>query len=281
MRRRIRHHRTRHHKRSSSVEEVFANEPPLKKVRPGENDSSTKYFAPEPVEEKTVDKDVTKFLLEESAGRGEEKEKPQRQNVFDEPEHGRRDLTNWYIIATAAIIFIVLATYLANLDLTRPKNETAERTEAERTEGQETENATAPVTTPSVNVTTPLQDFVLNITGLRTVEDFEQLDNDLGDLINDCNRSRKCKAVLKGYRKIGLRTDSTSYTFTINRDGRIIDLKRELKSGTDVVIDASEDDLVALYNALAINDEEIVLLKLRKILPDEVLLRALQGMMAG
>ncbi|GEM_PF-4682342 len=280
-------HRSRHHKHQSAAE-VFAEEPPLKKVRPGDEDSSTKYFVPEPVEEKTVDKDVTKFLLEESMTKTAEKEEGEQErpeklprNVFEEPERGRRDMTNWYVIATAAIILIVLMIYFTNLDLTRPRNETAGQTGAEETGWPESSNASAPVVAPSPNATTALKDFTLNITGLRTVGDFRQLDNNLGNLVNECNRSDRCKAALKGYRKVGLRTQSKSYTFTINRDGRIVNLRHQLESGTNFVMDASEEDLVALYNALAINDEETVLLKLQRILPPEVMLQAMQGMMAG
>lgn len=280
-------HRPRHKHKSAT--EVFDEASP-KKVRPGEDDFSTRYFVPEPVEEKTVDKDVTKFLLEEShaetkteerEGQGR-RERPSRGNAIDEPEQGKRDLTNWYVITTVVIIVIVLITAIANHTSTG-KGEMTNGSAAQETgtPGQDGENATASVVAPLPNATTALKDFTLNITGLRTVENFRQLDNNLGDLVNECNRSERCKAALKGYRKVGLRTQSKSYTFTISKDGRIVDLRRQLESGTNFVMDASEEDLVALYNALAINDEETVLLKLQRILPPEVMLQAMQGMMAG
>jgi len=280
-------HRPRHKHKSAA--EVFDETSP-KKVKRGEDDFSTRYFVPEPVEEKTVDKDVTKFLLEESHAetsteeREEQgrKEKPPRASVLDEPEHGKRDLTNWYVITTVAIIIIVLITAIAN-HKSSGKEEMANGSAERETEtpGQDDENASAPVAAPLPDAATALKDFTLNITGLRTVGDFRQLDNNLGNLVNECNRSERCKAALKGYRKVGLRTQSKSYTFTISKDGRIVDLRRQLESGTNFVMDASEEDLVALYNALAINDEETVLLKLQRILPPEVMLQAMQGMMAG
>lgn len=269
--------------RRSKQEIAVPEEPPPKKVKPGEEESSVKYFAPEPVTEDDVDKNVTTFLLEETTGEGKKEKTPrEEEGPSEEPT---RDLTKWYIVGLVLIILVIWIIHYQNLQAKKDlqedeKNQTIVPVADIIEQADSLLNQSSRIGTSSANATA-LQDFVLNTTGLRPIDDIEQLDDNLANLVNECNTSNRCKAVLRRYQKIGLLTESYQYTIAMDEDGRIVDLSRALEANPDFVVEASDEDLLALYNALAINDEETMLLKLQKILPSEVSLRVMQGMMAG
>jgi hypothetical protein len=253
------------------------------KERAKEEASDIKYFAPEPIEKEKVDKEVTQFLLEEAPDTGRPG-KASREELLEEPERPSRDMTNWYVLATVVVLLIVVIMYYVNIKTAEQEPSAMPAAPVEiPLEEPAAVNQTPVTIQPQEAATnlTGLRDLVLNTTGMKPVKDFEELSDNAADIINDCNQSPRCKAALKGYQKIGLRTESTSYTIRIDKDGRIVDLRETLEAETNFVIDASEEDLVGLYNGLATNDEDIVLLKLQKILPSQVLIGVMQGMMAG
>ena len=243
-----------------------------------EESSNVKYFAPESTEQTHVDKDVTHFLLEETS----DTPTPPSPRMKAEDREGK-DMSKWYVLATLSIFFIILVLYLVNTDFSAKEktNTTAETdNQTEINDSSLTENKSM-ITGPINPKIGELRDFTLATVGLRPAKTFLELHNRKDNLINDCNDSAACKSTLKGYKKLGLRTESHSYTITINKDGRITDLRSELEAGTNFVIDASEGDILALYNAIAINDEETALLKLQKILPSDFYLHLLQSVMAS
>ncbi len=270
-----------HHKVLRKQEQVPPPETLVKAVKTTEEPPNIRYFSPES-EEKNVDRDVTDFLLKETETNGQKLPTPKE---IEEPEEKHsRDLTNWYVIVTGFVILLVLVIFLINLDISSLSNNRDDETD--ETETSIESPVTIPLENRSAISTTPtnssgLRDFMLPQTELKPVQDFETLDDKKSDLINKCNDSVKCKAMLKGYTKLGIRTQSHSYTFTMDNNGKITDFKTRLDSGTDTVIDASEEDVLALYNAFAIGDEETFLLKLEKVLPPELRQEVMEGMMAG
>jgi len=230
-------------------------------------DIGTKYFSEEPDEK--IDTGITDFLLEESGEKG-----PQPDEIRVPPLIEREDARgSWYILATVFVILVVIITYYVNLDVV----ETVKNGEPEVMEspfeiilGDET------TVVPTIEIA-PVkpEDFTLETEGLRLVRDFRELENKRGDIINLCNENVRCTGFLKGYRNIGIRAGGTSYTMSMNAEGKIIDLQLSIQGKIDFVIDAKEEDMVALYNGFAMNDEEVVLLKLTKIIPPNVLFRAM------
>lgn len=270
----------KHHQKQRPI---TPEEPPPEKVKPGEEESSVRYFAPEPVTEEDVDKNVTTFLLEETTDKGkQEKTVKEEEEIREEPT---RDFTKWYVVGLVLIIIVIGTIHYQNLQAKKDlegseKNQTTVPVAEIIEQADMLLNQSPPMAGVLQNAAS-LRDFVLNTTGLRPIDDIERLDDNLANLVNECNTSNKCKAVLQEYQKIGLLTESHQYTIAMDKDGRIVDLSRELETDTNFVVETSNEDLIALYNALAINDEETTLLKLQKILPPNVLLRVTQGMMAG
>ncbi len=262
------------------------------------DDSDVRYFAPEPVEEKKVDKDVTEFLLKdasEASGEEEEKEekekeKPRKKAVIKEHEwsrgEGKDGARHWYLIATIAIIFLVGALFLQKMvslpdeekiseKLSKKTEETSQQPPTRLTIPEEKKKKTNE-TFPLSSLPLPLEKgFVLNLTRLKPIRNFRELDSKKSDLIEACNDSEVCRRVLSSFTSIGIQTESKSYTIMMNREGKIVDLKNGVESA-DLLITSQENDLVALYNALAINDEETVILKMQKVLPLPLLAKVMQ-----